>query len=483
MRATTRHGWVLAAATVLMALVAGSLPAGAAARTPEALLPIVFVHGSSGSAQQFATQAMRFTSNGYPQDLLFAYEYDTGQSLDDNGPEVDADLDAFIDAVLAGTGAPQVHTVGHSRGTSVLVAYLDDVYGTGTDRAAKVATYVNIDGRSPETLPGGVPTLGIWGEWSSGGEYCRPGPPPCPVRRIGPDGTPNVYFPDKGHTEVATSAEAFAAMYELFTGEAPATTAVIPEPPAEVTVAGRVTLFPQNEGYEGVTLEVWEVDPATGRRVAEAPLVSGVIDGSGDFGPFAVVGGRSYEFAVVRPGGPTHHFYQEPFTRSDHFVRLQTSRPGEGIALLLPESDASASFVILRQREWWGDQPGRSDALRIDGLDLMTPQLSPRADVNLAVFAQDDGGDLVTDLERGVVPPFDAISFLTAADVHVPADADGTGTVRVEMTVRDSGRTVTVATPNWPSSDHRITIGFRDDVEVIPSWALYVVALLAEAFA
>jgi len=37
------------------------------------LRPIVFVHGSQGSAQQFETQAMRFTSNEYPQDLLFAF--------------------------------------------------------------------------------------------------------------------------------------------------------------------------------------------------------------------------------------------------------------------------------------------------------------------------------------------------------------------------------------------------------------------------
>ena len=30
-------------------------------------LPIVFVHGTSGSAAQFETHAMRFTSNGFAQ--------------------------------------------------------------------------------------------------------------------------------------------------------------------------------------------------------------------------------------------------------------------------------------------------------------------------------------------------------------------------------------------------------------------------------
>ena len=66
-------------------------------------LPIIFVHGQSGSAQQFETQAMRFTSNGYPQGLLFAFEYDT--SVAEN-PR--AELDAYIDGVLHTTGADAV---------------------------------------------------------------------------------------------------------------------------------------------------------------------------------------------------------------------------------------------------------------------------------------------------------------------------------------------------------------------------------------
>ena len=74
---------------------------------------------------------------------------------------VEAALDAFIDGVLAQTGAAQVYAVGHSRGTTVWTSYLDD---PGYNGAAKVAKYVNIDGRAPEALPGGVPTIGIWGD-------------------------------------------------------------------------------------------------------------------------------------------------------------------------------------------------------------------------------------------------------------------------------------------------------------------------------
>ncbi|MDZ7784362.1 MAG: hypothetical protein U5K56_15945 [Halioglobus sp.] len=107
--------------------------------------PVVFVHGQSGSAQQLETQFMRFTSNGYPSSMLFAFEYST--SVPDNPL---ADLDAFIDNVLTQTGADAVYAVGHSRGASVWTSYLDDPTFNGPQ---KVARYVNIDGRDPDTLP------------------------------------------------------------------------------------------------------------------------------------------------------------------------------------------------------------------------------------------------------------------------------------------------------------------------------------------
>ncbi len=87
-----RRQW-LAGALVLLAGMLG-LVAAPISRAAEPLLPVVFVHGQSGSAQQFETQAMRFTSNGYPQEVLFAFEYDTSQATNPL-----ADLDDFIDGL------------------------------------------------------------------------------------------------------------------------------------------------------------------------------------------------------------------------------------------------------------------------------------------------------------------------------------------------------------------------------------------------
>ena len=56
---------------------AASPPAHAGEARAKQPTPVIFVHGSSGSAQQFETNAMRLTSNGFPQKRIFAYEYDT----------------------------------------------------------------------------------------------------------------------------------------------------------------------------------------------------------------------------------------------------------------------------------------------------------------------------------------------------------------------------------------------------------------------
>lgn len=419
-----------------------------------AMLPVVFVHGQSGSAQQFESQFLRLTSNGYSQELLFAHEYDTGTGTNDL-----AALDAFIDGVLAETGAQQVYAVGHSRGTSVVTAYLDPAEG-GIDAGGKVAKYVNIDGRSPEVLPGGVPSIGIWGEWNTAGSgFNRRGDTDA---QIGPDPAFNFHFGAKSHTEVATSAAAFQPIFEFLAERAPERPDVVAATTDEVTIAGRAVLFPQNEGYDGATVEVWPVDPATGQRTGDEPAASQVVDPSGDFGPFSVPRDVHHELAIVRPDGPNeHHFYFEPFVRDDHFVRLLTSRPGEGIAALIPTSPETTNLISFRMRELWGDQGAQSDRLVVDGVSVVEPSTSPRSAVNLVAFTFDHEGDLVTDVGKGVIPPFDSIGFLTAVDVAIPATPEGTRSVPVVQTVR-GGPTVTLNVPNRPSDVHANTVLFWD---------------------
>ena len=92
--------------------------------------------------------------------------------------------------------------LGHSLGTFVSQSYL-----ASPARAANVAHYVNIDGASADSPPGGVPTLAIWA-----------GAAP-PIGEIA--GALNVTLDGQEHIESATSPEAFFEMYQFFRGDAP----------------------------------------------------------------------------------------------------------------------------------------------------------------------------------------------------------------------------------------------------------------------
>jgi hypothetical protein len=78
--------------------LAVTAPAERAGAQDDPTLPIVFVHGFTGSAQQYETQAMRFASNGYPNLV-------TGIDRTSSTPAVIYPiLDRFFNDVMAETG-------------------------------------------------------------------------------------------------------------------------------------------------------------------------------------------------------------------------------------------------------------------------------------------------------------------------------------------------------------------------------------------
>jgi hypothetical protein len=340
--------------------------------------------------------------------------------------------------------------------------------------AEEVSAYVNLDGRGAGAPPGGVRTLAVWGEWQS---------PPDPVLGVVGviGGATNVYNRQFGHTETVSAAKTFVDMYRFWFGHGPRTTEVVPS--ARVSVAGRVVLFPENAGYAGTRLDVWEVSATTGQR--RRAVATYAIDESGAFGPLRVHGARTYEFAVTREDGSVHHFYQQRFPRDDHFVRLNTGRPGAGLEAYTKHDPRHVNLTIVRAREMWGDQP-RSDRLLVDRLhdgvpplNVLTPAVAPRSspgggvgntgEVN-ALFLTDVGprtatgyadSDQLTDLAKNQLFPFDNLTFLSAADVYVPASPGATGTVRLTMLPR-GGRPAVVNLPNWPSDDHRVSVTLTD---------------------
>jgi pimeloyl-ACP methyl ester carboxylesterase len=472
---------MLAAVLTIAALAQG-------ARADEPTLPVVFVHGFSGSAQQYETQALRWASNDYPNVVTGIDRLFVGFQL--------AHLDAFIDALLAETGDPKVYVVGHSAGTAVMTSYLN----SSPARAARVAKYIGIDGASNATCPGGVdasgqpnvPCMGIWAR----------GPT---TRQVGPDH--NVYLSEQGHTQSVTSPESFAAQYAFFTGNAPETTFILPEPPHAVEIAGRALNFPNNTGMEGAVLELWEANPLTGERVGRSPELVETVDATGDFGPWPVNGNKRYEIHVSRlaPDGTTRHqhFYTEPWIRSDYLVRLNISPIGSALSeAIRVNSGPAAGASISRQKEWWGSND--VDAANVDVLevttfvpkhrtgfggrliclllgelfpsicdieavgDIATPGTAPYAASTIAMISFDVGADGVSDTSQLV----NLGPFLSGIDVFMPApDAVPNGVVSFHLDARREPRDQRIMTPNWPmDGDHFMSVIFREWTQPFESY-------------
>jgi hypothetical protein len=398
--------------------------------------PMVFVHGYTGSAQQFEWQAMRFASNGYPQEYLNAFEYDS-PNYATTAPAVLAALDARIDAILQETGADKVELLGHSLGTYVSQSYLAD-----PTHAAKVAHYVNLDGRAATSLPGGVPTLALWAEF----RFVPGSPIPTIVE------AENYVLPKQGHNETATSPQSFALMYKFFTGKDPISTSVLPDRDGHINLAGRAVLFPQNVGAAGATVEIYEVKGETGARKHKHPAATYPIDDTGNFGPFRARAGDYYEINIARPGG-NHHFYIEPRIRSDYFIRLNTSPVGSGLGALMTRNPDQTNLIITKNREWIGDQSdGLNDILAINGINVVNAVNAPSYHMTVAYFIYDLASDHMTNLTRPITdfPALLNTTFLSSVDVYLAGATPPNATIAIVSIPRgDCGSMHGINVPNW----------------------------------
>jgi hypothetical protein len=282
-------------------------------------------------------------------------------------------------------------------------------------------------------------------------------------------GAENHYAPDQSHVQVATSAETFGELYEFFTGRPPRTTDVVPERPDRVRLSGEVNYFPQNNGVEGARLEIWEVNGRTGERIGRRPRATYTIGADGAWGPFRANGRARYEFAVIRDTG-THHFYTQPYFRSDHLIRLLTSAPDSPLAQLRDRSDHQISTTVVRYMEMWGDQGESNDTLEINGQNVLNPVTAPRTERVNAVYVVDDGSDGVTNLDS-VVADISALPFISGIDLFVEGATPPTDTVSYDLTSRvGDGHAEEINVPNWASATDHVTVQFRDYEQEVESY-------------
>src|SRR5207248_10111194 len=125
------HSWNRCAHSGGLRLLLGALATGALmlAAVPAAYAgtferrPVLIVHGFESAGSNFASQAMRFESNGYPHGWVEALDYDSTAAVG-NMSEVEKQIEAAITALKQRTGKSQVDVLGHSEGTSVMYHYL-----------------------------------------------------------------------------------------------------------------------------------------------------------------------------------------------------------------------------------------------------------------------------------------------------------------------------------------------------------------------
>lgn len=390
----------------------------------EVALPIVFVHGFAGSAQQYESQAMRFVANGYPPERIVAYDHDgAGFDIED----YTAGLAEVVDATLEQFDVEQVYLVGHSRGTFVSTQYLGD-----PEQAAKVAKYVALDGRPCVDV---VPCL-----------------------------APNqASLPGQAHVEVATSPESFAAQYEFLVGEAPEVVELVAQRDP-VEISGRAVSFPANTGRAGAQLAIWPIESDTGARSSDEPLEVVELDETGEFGPVEIEAGAHYEFELSSPDSAVvHHLYPQPYLRSSRLMRLLSSEPDGPTRANTNSSDQHVSLIAIRMREWFGEgEDADSLTVAVDGGDATEVITDFVGNNTIGLHVHDDAATPgVT--TRAPLPYFSEQPFQSGIDVFIPATPDGTGTVTVTNVPRgDDTRPQVLNVPRWPSSGHAVSVVFTD---------------------
>jgi pimeloyl-ACP methyl ester carboxylesterase len=438
--------WCIGTAAAAALLSAGA-PAANASHAKRERLPVLFVHGFESAGSNFASQAMRFESNGYPTSWVETLDYDSTAATT-NMREVEKQIEEAIAHLKAVSGKSKVDLVGHSEGTSVDYHYLAESEKAAEHRAS-VAAYANLDGQ--EKNPG-VPTLAVWAG-RCGTATCKPESP----RHM--EGAENVFIPDATHVQTSTSALTFRDMYRFFRGKAPKRDIKAARKNETIQLAGKALEFPQNTGLAGDTVEVWPVN-SQGLRSATKPVasipISNGAEAGGEWGPVTAEPYQRYEFALVGPT-KTIHVYMEPFVRSDFDIRLLGSVPISNAVGKFPKNSGA---VMIRYKEYWGDVPGENDELLVKHLEICTARLCPFSKEVNAYFAFNWEGNEESTLNEE--PALSKLPFIQAAQVFIRGNEPPDEIVSYQLKSRTGGDLRTLNIPNWEGTKNQVEIFWND---------------------
>lgn len=398
--------------------------------------PIIMVHGFLASGDTYAGQAQRLSINGYDQNKIYVFDWNTLSQGADNT----AALNAMVDSVLAVTGATQVDLVGHSAGGGLGFSYISD-----SVRAKKVAHYIHIGSNPQSSVPVyGGDTVKVLNIWSSADSVVSGGNIP---------GATNVNLQGLDHYQVATSAETFTEIFKFCNnGKAPQTTDIAAE--TSIKIGGKAVTLGENAAMAGATVNIYKTDNATGFRISNTPTTTITVDSKGRWGPVSVDAGATYEFEVISTNSADRkvHYYREAFTRSNYLVYLRTLPPASSLGGLLlsslPSDDNqsvlgffSASQAVINGR----------DNFSVNGTNLAISPFADASKTAIAYFLYDDGDNTT---ELNAVGLFGNFPFLNGVDMFFGTTPPQT------INLQFNGRSLNV--PNLKSATDGIIVAVFD---------------------
>lgn len=397
------------------------------------LIPIVFVHGLSGSGDSYTKMIQYFITNGYPADKLYTYDWNT---LDINSaPKNIKPLNDFIKEVKNKTGFDKINLVGHSLGGNLTFNYcFNEQYANNVNRLAWLAPYLPDRSILPSET---IPTLNI----RTNTDFVVTDTSVIP-------GALNVVVPNKDHNEIASCEESFVEIFKFFNdGKIPTT--IIPEDD-KVFISGRLVSFIENSVSANNKIEIYKVNETSGERLSINPDATLYTDSKGYYTEFEATKNTYYEFQVStgKPGDRPIHFYFEPFKNSSHVIYLRSFPPqgsvlNIGFNTIIPFSANKgvsiffgASKTILLGR----------DNLTINDYDCINTTYADQTLNTLALFLFDNNRNSVSDYTS--VPFFNDFQSFKGVDFSLPANEISTYVY--------NGRTL--HTYNWPSISKGISV-------------------------
>jgi len=395
-------------------------------------VPIVFVHGYTGSGDSYYNIIQYFRSNGYPESKLYTYDWNT---IINNAPDKVFPLNRFIEDVKAKTGYDKVNIVGHSLGGQLTFNYCKKAeFAPNINRLAWIAPFLEDRTRIPDST---IATLNI----RTNTDFVVPDTSFIP-------NAINIVIPNKDHNEIASCEESFVELFKFFNeGEIPTTS--IPEED-NIEIAGRVVSFLENSVSVNDKIEIYEVSELDGARLNSRPVATLYTDFQGYFENFRAKKNTYYEFKVStgKPGDRPIHHYFEPFKNSAHLLYLRTYPPSTSLLNIVlsalfnfNQNQGISIFVSFSKALWLG-----RDELTINNYDCMNSTFTDIELNALGLFMADFNRNAVSDNTSN--PVFEALIGFGGIDMSLPVGGFSTYTY--------NGRTL--HTQNWPSSTEGISV-------------------------